>query len=66
MGVGMIVALVIDATIVRVVLVPATMRLLGRVNWWAPWPLRGLYARYGSRDAGGDKPAAERLASSVP
>jgi len=47
MGIGMIVALVVDATIVRVLLVPATMRLLGRANWWAPRPLRGLYARYG-------------------
>jgi trehalose monomycolate/heme transporter len=46
----MIVALIIDASIVRVLLVPATMRLLGRVNWWAPRPLRGLYARYGIRE----------------
>ena len=41
MGVGMIVALMVDATVVRVLLVPATMRLLGRANWWAPRPLRG-------------------------
>jgi len=47
LGVGMIVALIIDATLVRVLLVPATMRLLGRANWWAPAPLRRLYARYG-------------------
>jgi uncharacterized membrane protein YdfJ with MMPL/SSD domain len=67
MGVGMIVALVVDASIVRVMLVPATMRLLGRANWWAPRPLRRLYARYGIReDADGDRPAGERLASSVP
>ncbi|HEX6518696.1 MAG TPA: MMPL family transporter [Streptosporangiaceae bacterium] len=46
-GVGMIVALVVDASVVRVLLVPATMRLLGRANWWAPGPLRRLYARYG-------------------
>jgi trehalose monomycolate/heme transporter len=50
MGVGMIVALIVDATIVRVLLVPATMRLLGRANWWAPGPLRRLYARYGIRE----------------
>jgi RND superfamily putative drug exporter len=50
MGVGMIVALVIDATVVRVLLVPATMRLLGRANWWLPRPLRRVYARYGIRD----------------
>jgi uncharacterized membrane protein YdfJ with MMPL/SSD domain len=47
MGVGMIVALIVDATIVRVLLVPATMRLLGRANWYAPAPLRRLYAKYG-------------------
>ena len=35
-GVGMIVAIVVDATLVRALLVPATMRLLGRWNWWAP------------------------------
>jgi trehalose monomycolate/heme transporter len=51
LGVGMIVALVIDATVVRVMLVPATMRLLGRANWWAPHPLRRLYARYGIKES---------------
>jgi trehalose monomycolate/heme transporter len=50
MGVGMIIALVVDATIIRVLLVPATMRLLGPVNWWAPRPLRRFYARYGIRE----------------
>ena len=49
-GVGMIVALVVDASLVRVLLVPATMRLLGRANWWAPGPLRSLYARYGIKE----------------
>jgi trehalose monomycolate/heme transporter len=53
MGVGMIVALIVDASIVRVLLVPATMRLLGRANWWAPRPLRRLYARYGIRESAG-------------
>ncbi len=55
MGVGMIVALLVDATVVRVLLVPATMRLLGRANWWAPRPLRRLYARYGIKEE--DRPA---------
>ena len=58
MGVGMIVALVVDATVVRVLLVPAVMRLLGPVNWWAPRPLRRLYARYGIREAPDDEAAA--------
>ena len=50
MGVGMIVALVVDATVVRILLVPATMRLLGRANWWAPGPLRRVYRKYGIRE----------------
>jgi trehalose monomycolate/heme transporter len=67
MGVGMIVALIVDATIVRVLLVPATMRLLGRANWWAPRPLRGLYARYGIREDDAPPPSApSRPAASEP
>jgi len=49
-GVGMIVAIVVDATLVRLLLVPATMRLMGRWNWWAPGPLGRLYRRYGLRE----------------
>jgi RND superfamily putative drug exporter len=56
LGVGMIVALIVDATVVRILLVPATMRLLGRANWWAPAPLRRLYSRYGISEAE-NKPA---------
>ncbi|MEV5689900.1 MMPL family transporter [Micromonospora globbae] len=54
-GVGMIVAIVVDATLVRALLVPATMRLLGRWNWWAPGPLGRIYRRYGLRES--DSPA---------
>ncbi len=43
MGIGMGIAVVMDATIVRALLVPATMRLLGRWNWWAPGPMARLY-----------------------
>jgi RND superfamily putative drug exporter len=39
MGFGVAVALLIDATIIRSVLLPAAMRLLGRWNWWLPRPL---------------------------
>lgn len=46
-GVAMLIAVLVDATIVRALLVPATMRLLGNANWWAPAPLRRVYARYG-------------------
>jgi uncharacterized membrane protein YdfJ with MMPL/SSD domain len=50
-GVGMIIAIVIDAAIVRTLLVPATMRLLGRRNWWAPAPLARFWARHGVRES---------------
>jgi len=44
-GIGAALAVIIDATIVRALLVPALMALLGRANWWAPRPLRPLLAR---------------------
>jgi RND superfamily putative drug exporter len=67
LGVGMIIALVVDATIIRVLLVPATMRLLGPANWWAPRPLRRFYARYGIREETGQPPevAARKVAEPV-
>jgi RND superfamily putative drug exporter len=49
-GVAMIIAIAVDATVVRALLVPATMRLLGRANWWAPAPLRRLHDRIGFRE----------------
>lgn len=48
-GIGLAVAVFLDATIVRMLLVPATMTLLGDWNWWAPAPLRRLYERRGLR-----------------
>jgi trehalose monomycolate/heme transporter len=46
-GVGLAIAVLMDATLVRALLVPATMRLLGRWNWWAPAPLQALWQRIG-------------------
>lgn len=46
-GVGMALAVALDATIVRVLIVPATMRLFGDLNWWAPTPLAKLYHALG-------------------
>jgi len=43
MGIGMGIAIVMDATVIRALLVPATMRLLGDWNWWAPGPLKRLH-----------------------
>jgi RND superfamily putative drug exporter len=50
LGVGMIVALVLDATVVRMLLVPAVLRLLGNAAWWAPAGLRRLQQRIGLAD----------------
>jgi uncharacterized membrane protein YdfJ with MMPL/SSD domain len=45
MGVGMVVAIALDVTIVRALLVPATMQLLGDWNWWAPRWLRASHRK---------------------
>jgi RND superfamily putative drug exporter len=42
LGVGMAIAVALDATVVRALLVPATMRLLGHWNWWMPGRLERL------------------------
>ena len=66
-GVGMLVAVLLDATVVRALLVPATMRLLGRANWYAPGPLRRWWERHGHRDqAAGPAPAASGPGSGTP
>jgi len=46
-GLALAIAVAIDATLVRCILVPATMTLLGQANWWAPAPLRRLHQRLG-------------------
>lgn len=51
LGVGMVVAIAVDAALVRALLVPATMRLLGRWNWWAPKSLASVYRRFGFRES---------------
>jgi RND superfamily putative drug exporter len=60
-GVGTALAVLIDASIIRALLVPSLMELLGKWNWWAPAPLRRLHERWGIREgasgpvAGGSK-----------
>jgi uncharacterized membrane protein YdfJ with MMPL/SSD domain len=47
-GVGLAIAIAVDATIVRILIVPSVMRILGRANWWAPRPLALLHRRIGA------------------
>ena len=58
LGVGMLVALLVDATVVRALLVPATMKLLGGLNWWAPGPLARWWERHGFREGAAPGAAA--------
>jgi RND superfamily putative drug exporter len=50
-GVGLTMAVLMDATLIRATLVPAFMRLAGEANWWAPAPLRRIYERWGFRES---------------
>ena len=52
-GLATVLAVLLDATVVRMLLVPATMKLLGRWNWWAPGPLRRLHRRIGLEERTG-------------
>jgi len=65
-GAGLTLAVLMDATLVRGVLVPAFMRLAGRWNWWAPRPLARLHARIGLHDGPStDAPTADREFAAV-
>ena len=61
LGLGAVVAVLIDASVIRALLVPSLMMLLGPLNWWAPRPLRRLHDRIGLREAG---PPVSRPAAS--
>lgn len=58
-GVGTALAVLIDASIIRALLVPALMELLGKWNWWAPAPLRRLHERWGISEAGAAPPSGQ-------
>jgi uncharacterized membrane protein YdfJ with MMPL/SSD domain len=60
LGVGAALAVLIDASIIRALLVPSLMALLGSLNWWAPAPLRRLYERVGLREGPGPGPSQRR------
>ena len=59
-GVGMLIALLLDATVVRLVLVPATMKVMNRANWWAPGPFRRWWDRHGVRETSTAPESAEQ------
>ncbi|WP_370330321.1 MMPL family transporter [Mycolicibacterium hippocampi] len=68
-GVGLTLAILADATLVRMLLLPSFMHMLGRWNWWAPKPLARLHERIGFSEnvdddrAPGPPPAGDRVAS---
>lgn len=64
-GVGMALAVIMDATLIRGALVPAFMRLAGNANWWAPGPMRRLYERFGLSEADGPRPAVSEPQAEV-
>lgn len=62
-GVGLTLAILVDATLVRMMMVPAFMHVLGRWNWWAPAPLARLHRRIGISESGestGEQPGGGR------
>ncbi len=69
LGVGLALAVIVDATVVRTLLVPATMKLLGEWNWWAPAPLRRLHGWIGLHEPpsvpAGDTPADDRATTAA-
>ena len=56
--IGVALAVLIDASLIRALLVPSLMELLGHWNWWAPKPLRRLYSRFGVNETSGEGSAA--------
>ena len=49
-GVGVVLAILLDATIVRALLVPALMKVAGSWNWWSPAPLKYIHSKIGIKD----------------
>jgi uncharacterized membrane protein YdfJ with MMPL/SSD domain len=60
-GIGLTMAVLMDATLIRGTLVPAFMRLAGDANWWAPGPLRRFYERHGIRESADPEPEVPRV-----
>jgi len=64
-GIGLTMAVLMDATLIRATLVPAFMKLAGEANWWAPGPMRRFHERWGLREAEAE-PAPDDLAGLRP
>ncbi len=60
-GIGLALAVVMDATVIRGLLVPAFMKLAGEANWWAPAPLRRFHERFGISETGPAGPPADEV-----
>jgi MMPL family len=63
-GVGLTLAVLVDATLVRILLVPAFMRVLGSANWWAPKPMARLHAWFGISEASTPEPTKAAMKKS--
>ncbi|MFE2018429.1 MMPL family transporter [Streptomyces sp. NPDC059499] len=63
LGLGIALAVLMDAMVVRSLLVPAVMKLMGRVTWWAPAPLRAFHRRFGLSEGESARPPAQDLAA---
>ena len=50
------IAVLMDAMVIRTVLLPAFMKVMGRLNWWAPAPLRRLHQRWGFDESAAEQP----------
>ncbi len=66
LGLGLTLAVLVDATLVRMVLMPAFMHVLGRWNWWAPKPLVRLHDRIGLREGENEKLTETKSAGYLP
>ncbi|MFF8472717.1 MMPL family transporter [Streptomyces sp. NPDC015414] len=65
LGLGIALAVLMDAMVVRSLLVPAIMRLTGRATWWAPAPLRRFHRRFGLSEGEAPAPAPEKETAGV-
>lgn len=63
---GLPLAVLVDAMLVRILLVPAFMHVLGRANWWVPKPLVRLHERFGISEVGTSEPTEAAVPPAPP